>query len=200
MGFYGKKVAFIIGNGESRKPIDLNFLREKGIIFGCNALYRDFYPDVLISLDEGMTQEILDAKYIGCHFHRILTKDRTDTNRLDIIDQTGKKITQTKGWSSGATAAFIASSNVEFKDIYLIGFDVFKTNKINNIYKDTKNYAAADALAVPTTQFRDQLGRVMKNAPFKKFHWVNNISQSVWLDVKNCDVISVKDFKEKFGC
>ena len=35
-------IAFIIGNGVSRKPIDLHQLKGKGTIFGCNALYRDF--------------------------------------------------------------------------------------------------------------------------------------------------------------
>ena len=39
------KRVFAIGNGESRKSIDLNELRPHGIIYGCNALYRDFQPD-----------------------------------------------------------------------------------------------------------------------------------------------------------
>ena len=38
---------FIIGNGTSRKSIDLEKLRKHGIIIGSNALYRDFTPDYL---------------------------------------------------------------------------------------------------------------------------------------------------------
>ena len=36
------KVAFVLGNGTSRKNIDHTQLSNKGTIYGCNALYRDF--------------------------------------------------------------------------------------------------------------------------------------------------------------
>ena len=46
-------IAFIIGNGVSRKPIDLHQLKGEGTIFGCNALYRDFPDyDYLVSIDD----------------------------------------------------------------------------------------------------------------------------------------------------
>ena len=50
--------AFIIGNGVSRKGFDLEQLRGKGVIYGCNALYRDFMPDVLVATDDKMREEI----------------------------------------------------------------------------------------------------------------------------------------------
>ena len=50
--------AFIIGNGKSRIGFDLNQLRGKGTIYGCNALYRDFMPDVLVATDDRMREEI----------------------------------------------------------------------------------------------------------------------------------------------
>ncbi len=42
---------FLIGNGESRKDFDLNLLKEKGLIVGCNAIYRDIKPDILTCMD-----------------------------------------------------------------------------------------------------------------------------------------------------
>ena len=43
------KRVFAIGNGESRKTIDLNRdLYEFGIIYGCNAIYRDFQVQMLL--------------------------------------------------------------------------------------------------------------------------------------------------------
>ena len=45
---------FCIGNGESRKDFDLETLRPHGKIYGCNALYRDFTPDVIIAVDMGI--------------------------------------------------------------------------------------------------------------------------------------------------
>jgi len=56
---------FCIGNGESRKSIDLIKLREHGKIYGCNALYRDFTPDVLIAVDQGIMHEIYHSGF--CH-------------------------------------------------------------------------------------------------------------------------------------
>jgi hypothetical protein len=53
--------AYIIGNGPSRKNVDLTKL--KGKTFGCNALYRDFSPDYLLSGDAGVIKEICKSKY-----------------------------------------------------------------------------------------------------------------------------------------
>ena len=55
------KVAWIIGNGPSRKGIDLEEL--EGTTFGCNALYRDFTPDYLVSGDAGVIKEICATGY-----------------------------------------------------------------------------------------------------------------------------------------
>ena len=57
------KRVFAIGNGESRKTIDLSRLYEFGIIYGCNAIYRDFSPDALVVVDPKMKDEIWDTEY-----------------------------------------------------------------------------------------------------------------------------------------
>ena len=62
---------FCIGNGESRSPIDLIKLRPHGKIYGCNAIYRDFTPDVLTAVDHGIMHEIYHAgmaQKIPCYF------------------------------------------------------------------------------------------------------------------------------------
>ena len=55
---------FCIGNGESRKGFDLNKLKPFGKIYGCNALYREFSPDVLVSVDHGIMHEIYHLSLI----------------------------------------------------------------------------------------------------------------------------------------
>ena len=65
------KRVFCIGNGESRKGFDLETLRKHGKIYGCNALYRDFLPDVLTAVDHGIMHEIYHAgvaQKIPCYF------------------------------------------------------------------------------------------------------------------------------------
>jgi len=43
-------VAFVLGNGKSRLAVDpQQDLVGKGIIYACNAIYREFMPNVLIS-------------------------------------------------------------------------------------------------------------------------------------------------------
>ena len=66
-----KNNVFCIGNGESRKNILLSNFKNKGKIYGCNALYRDFSPDVLICADPGITHEVYDSGYAfenDCYF------------------------------------------------------------------------------------------------------------------------------------
>ena len=62
---------FVLGNGESRKGLDLDVLRTHGKIYGCNALYRDYSPDALISVDGGMIHEVYSSGYCSenkCYF------------------------------------------------------------------------------------------------------------------------------------
>ena len=65
------KRVFCIGNGESRKGFQLESLRAFGNIYGCNAIYRDFMPDVLTGVDHGIMHEIYHAGVadkIPCYF------------------------------------------------------------------------------------------------------------------------------------
>ncbi len=60
----------VIGNGPSRRGLDLHKMSESAAIYGCNALFRDFSPDFLFANDRSMVLEILRADYKGrCIFH-----------------------------------------------------------------------------------------------------------------------------------
>ncbi len=54
---------FVIGNGTSRKNVNLNALKEYGVTIGCNALYRDFTPHHLFTNDCEVLHEILSCQY-----------------------------------------------------------------------------------------------------------------------------------------
>ena len=65
------KRVFCIGNGESRIGFDLERLRPLGKIYGCNAIHRDFMPDVLTAVDHGIMHEVYHAgiaQKIPCYF------------------------------------------------------------------------------------------------------------------------------------
>jgi hypothetical protein len=78
---------YCIGNGESRKDFDLNKLKPHGNIYGCNAIYRDFLPDVLTAVDHGIMHEIYHAgiaQKIPCYF-RDWTKVPAMTYELMVM-------------------------------------------------------------------------------------------------------------------
>jgi len=55
--------AFCLGNGPSRKSLDLESLKPYGTVIGCNAIYRDFTPDILVAVDSRMSHKIYRSGY-----------------------------------------------------------------------------------------------------------------------------------------
>jgi len=66
---------FCIGNGESRKDFNLDLLKPHGKIYGCNAIYRQYTPDVLVSVDHGIMHEIYQSGY--CYKNETWFRDWT---------------------------------------------------------------------------------------------------------------------------
>ena len=157
---------FAIGNGESRKGVDLSTLRQYGRIYGCNALYRDFIPSVLVAADPEMRKEILAATNKVAH---------------PILN----------GWSSGPSAVAYAAAEADLNGrVFLLGFDLYGVNgKHNNIYKGTDNYRDADEPATHCGNWVNQLGIVFRENRFITFFRVgreNDPMPAQWqgLDVK----------------
>ena len=75
---------FCVGNGESRKGFDLERLRKYGKIYACNAIYREFKPDVLIAVDHGIIHEIYHSEYAihnECYFRNWNIDDEKNYNQ-----------------------------------------------------------------------------------------------------------------------
>jgi len=118
---------FIVGNGNSRENFKLEKLKGKGTIIGCNALYRDFKPDILIVLNTRMMIEV--QEYATENF--CLTLKRTTPNMQGITDWKVAKVN-----SSGCLAIKLVSLLIRPSKCYMIGMDGCK----GNIYNDSKNY------------------------------------------------------------
>ena len=69
---------YIIGNGPSRKGLDLDTL--DGTIFGCNALYRDYPSDYLVSGDSTIIKEICESDYPKEHKNYMPPQVLTNVN------------------------------------------------------------------------------------------------------------------------
>ena len=62
---------FVLGNGESRKDIDVELLKTKGKVYGCNAMFREHELDGLIAVDPMLEHEIYQSGYAHknpCYF------------------------------------------------------------------------------------------------------------------------------------
>ena len=118
---------FIVGNGTSRENFDLNMLREKGTIIGCNALYRDFKPDILTLINTRMIEEV--GEYAKENF--CISLDRS-TPRINNV----KRWKVAKVNSAGCLAIKLVSLLIRPSKCYMLGMDGCK----GNIYNDSKNY------------------------------------------------------------
>ncbi len=171
--FYEDKVkavprgnAYCIGNGPSRKGFDLNKLKATGQTYGCNALYRDFVPDFIFSVDAKMTLKMCEDKvYEKCiHYAPALEVNRPySKNKLHLTPNNPH-------WISGNQAFWTAAVHGH-KNIYLIGFDFreYGKDQLNNIYQDTENYGKRHSdiiFEVWLTQFR----QIQKMRPY--CNWV----------------------------
>lgn len=124
---------FLLGNGSSRKTFDLERLRGIGTIIGCNALYRDFNPDLLVAIDAKMLRELSNAKYGTEEDHALVI---TPHNRsAGIINSLKYKTGRFN--TSGAFAMRMISEAMKPKRCYMLGMDGFP----GNVYDGTTNYA-----------------------------------------------------------
>jgi len=130
--------AFVLGNGISRQAVDLAQLKTLGTTYGCNAIYREFVPDVLISTDTPISERIQAEGYSQKHVHY---------TRKPLSDSGSRRIAQKYfGYSSGPVAVAQAAIDGAIA-IYLLGFDLgpTRTGRFNNCYADTEFYKKSSA-------------------------------------------------------
>jgi hypothetical protein len=187
------KTAFVLGNGISRKSIDHTQLKDKGTIYGCNALYREFSPDYLIAVDTKMVIEINREKYQ--HSHEVWTNPNRSYHQLTGFNF----FNPSKGWSSGPTALWLASTH-DTQTIYIIGFDYEGVDeKLNNIYADTENYKKSDDRATYHGNWLKQTCITCNKYPEKRYIRVlgeNAFIPKEFLKINNLEHVSTEEFKK----
>ena len=203
--FYEDKVkavprgnAYCIGNGPSRKGFDLNRLKGTGQTYGCNALYRDFIPDFIFSVDTNMSMKMVEDE-VGLktiHYAPALQVNRKESKGMVNL------IPNNPHWISGNVAFWTAGVHGH-KNIYLIGYDFrqYGKNQLNNIYQDTECYGERhddDIFDGWLKQFRDML----KMRPYVNYtvvhdnppEYMNNLQTGT--DLGNSKVISYAEFEK----
>lgn len=153
--------AFVLGNGRSREPIDLAQLKTHGPVYGCNALYRTFTPNVLIATDRPIATAIQDSGYAKKHrFYTRKPLPESGAHRLDNKYQ---------GFSSGPNAVALACLD-GYHCIYLLGFDLGTTNgQFNNLYADTQFYKKSQDPPTFSGNWVKQIIQICGDFPAREF-------------------------------
>lgn len=190
------ETAFILGNGTSRLTVDHTKLIDQGTIYGCNAIYREFDPDYLIAVDVKMVNEIIGAGYHKTH------QVWTNPNKGITTKSNINFFAPHKGWSSGPTALWFASTK-SYKNIYILGFDYHGLGgKFNNVYADTFNYKKSQDTATYFGNWLSQTDKVIKEFKHIKFYRVVNEGAFIpdqLASQSNLQHIYVKDFNARFS-
>lgn len=154
--------AIVLGNGVSRRHIDVDTLLKIGTVYGCNALYRTHTPHVLVATDQPISTQIQESGYSS----RNQFYTRRPINGLGAL-----RVPQPYfGFSSGPIATGIAASDGH-KIIYMLGFDMgpAANGLFNNVYADTEFYKHALAKPTFTGNWVKQLTTVTKDFPDRQF-------------------------------
>ena len=154
-------IAFVLGNGISRQGINLQQLKQLGTIYGCNALYREFTPDVLVATDKPIAEAIQTSGYpLTNRFYT--RRPLPESGALKLPDKY-------RGFSSGPNATALAALNGHSK-IYLLGFDMGPhKNLFNNIYADTEFYKTSRHPPVFTGNWTKQLKQIAEDFITQQF-------------------------------
>ena len=121
---------FVLGNGESRLSVDLEKLKKYGKIYGCNALYRDFTPDVLVCVDAGIQHEVYSSGY--CFENK--TYFQTHTKLPAEVHSTMVDLPFFDGWGAGQ---LVTNERGRRKQFTLNGTDPRQMKILYDKYKDT---------------------------------------------------------------
>jgi hypothetical protein len=188
--------AFVLGNGVSRKNINLHQLKIHGNIYGCNALYREYTPDVLVATDLPIATQIQQSGYSA--------KNRFYTRRP--LPNLGAKTVPKEyyGNSSGPIACAIAALDGH-NQIYMLGFDLGgdQNQLFNNIYADTEFYKKTGSHPTYAGNWINQLIKIAKNYPNLEFCRVHGDTTSTideFSKISNIRRLSMSEFVQQYNC
>jgi len=173
--------SFVIGNGSSRKDLDVQQLMDYGLLFGCNWFFKEeFRPHVLVASDEPMTKTILKT-------YSQYPKNNWFYTWYPKPGSGAKKAKSPEKFAAGPMATHLAAYHFESPKVFLIGMDFFgfgskdKDNNglMNNLYEGMKHYAKPSTdenvkNGAPTYRnWQRRYQWILKRFPNTEFYHVN---------------------------
>ena len=183
---------FALGNGKSRQGLDIQRLRSYGLVAGCNRIYQEFAPTVLVSTDTDMAREIQQSGYSARYTHYTRSNNKIKNSGAHVLPK------EIHGYSSGPAALGLAALS-EANYLFLIGMDLKGVNNmINNIYAGTANYKEKRAEPMYFGNWIDQICTLIKKHNNKRFMHVNpldNFTADEFRKNPNFETMLLEEFK-----
>jgi len=202
-----EKTAFIIGNGGSRKGFDLLLLKDKGTVFGCNALYRDYQksspkyvlPDYLVAIDSPIITEIESSDFPSTRTLFPPEEERWEPVELHWGRAVNKQWNPQRPRSNAGMNAILEAIKKEYTELYIFGFDflvVDQNTAMSNLYDGTNCYGLDTRATLQDSRNRmNYLGWVLENYPNVNFVFCyphNTIHNGIY--APQCKNACVSDF------
>lgn len=187
-------IVWVIGNGQSRKNFVLDSIQDYTI--GCNAVYRDYKCDELVAVDMRMVNEILtNNNHLPVYTRQDWVDHYSDlrVRFLPDLPFNGElKADQPFHWNSGPYSILLAALKNPI-EIHLIGFDLWsKNDRVNNVYKDTANYAKSSTSNIDPSLWIYQLEKLFRHYPQIQFIQHQETNWQIppsWLVIKNLTIV-----------
>ena len=143
---------FVIGNGESRRAVDLEGLKQYGQTWMCNAAYRDNTPDRLVSIDIEISHEVYRSGYAFdnvCYFRewnrlpafayeQLITPDIISREDLNNINDYIHESDRPKGYDDFVVSGVDLDKLVELRNEYLATYPDERPENIDIVLGDKR--------------------------------------------------------------
>lgn len=185
--------AFVLGNGVSRQGIDLQQLQTHGPIYGCNALYRDFEPDVLIATDRAIAEHIQHSGY---------SMTRSFYTRNPIEGLGAKRIPELWWKFSSGQVAVALAAQAEHSTVWMLGFDLGPdaTNKFNNVYAGSEFYKSVGTVPTYTGNWIQQTLEICRHfakTDFKRVSGPTTAKIPEFGSLSNLSTVTLQQFLQQ---
>ena len=188
----------VIGNGESRKSIDISTLKLPTV--GCNAIFRDTTVDHLVCVDRRMIREALEHNNTNQSILYTRPDWCAEFGVFPVPELPYKGDLRQDDpwhWGTGQYALLVAVKYCVMDHIHVIGFDMkSKDGLVNNYYKDSKSYDESKKSAVDPSYWLYQNRKIFEYYPKQNFNFYVDEYFKVpegWDQISNLRILPISD-------